>query len=166
MGYAYYEIIRNGEKIEAGYSVKADCEKTGCKEKIDRGLGYLCGSTPGGDEYGCGGYFCGDHRLGGYATANGLCQTCWDAAAESARWIHPKTGEEFDLRDSYLPAGDRYTSDGIVWWYTGTMQNGSPVMACRDMYGDIGGAYDRLLSEGEWENAAIVYHRQWGAPAA
>jgi hypothetical protein len=83
MGYAHYEITRNGEKIEAGYSVETVCEETGCKEKIDRGLAYLCGETPGGDEHGCGGYFCGQHLLGSpVPEASGLCQSCsdrWDA---------------------------------------------------------------------------------------
>ncbi|MFD8949447.1 hypothetical protein ACFV0B_11390 [Streptomyces xanthophaeus] len=62
MGYAHYEITRNGQKIEAGYGVQASCEQDGCEEQIDRGLAYLCGKEPGGDEHGCGGYFCGQHH--------------------------------------------------------------------------------------------------------
>lgn len=61
MGYASYTIYRRGEQIEAGYAVEDVCNQTGCDNKIDRGLDYLCGATPGGDEYGCGGYFCGNH---------------------------------------------------------------------------------------------------------
>jgi hypothetical protein len=61
MGNAYYEIYRNGQKIEAGYGVETVCEEDNCEEKIDRGLAYLCGELPGGDEYGCGGYYCGKH---------------------------------------------------------------------------------------------------------
>jgi hypothetical protein len=82
MGYAYYEIIRNGEKIEAGYGVEAVCEEDGCDEKIDRGLAYLCGNEPGGDEYGCGGYYCAHHLyLGsGAPVSEGLCKRC------SKRW--------------------------------------------------------------------------------
>jgi hypothetical protein len=44
-------------------------------------LGYLCGRDPGGDEYGCGGYYCGAHLFHG-----GPCQLCtrciaaWEAA--------------------------------------------------------------------------------------
>ena len=80
MGNAYYEIIRNGEKIEAGYSVETTCEEKGCEEQIDRGLYYLCGNTPGGDEYGCGGYYCGQHLyLGsGAPVSEGLCKRCSD----------------------------------------------------------------------------------------
>lgn len=78
MGYAYYEITRNGETIEAGYGVETVCEQDGCKAQIDRGLAHLCGNTPGGDEYGCGGYFCGSHLyLGsGAPVSEGLCAQC------------------------------------------------------------------------------------------
>ncbi|WP_051877194.1 hypothetical protein [Streptomyces natalensis] len=61
MGYARYEIFRRGQTIEAGYDVPTTCEQPGCTERIDRGLAHLCGETPGGDDYGCGGYFCGRH---------------------------------------------------------------------------------------------------------
>lgn len=84
MGNMYYEITRrDGKKIEAGYGVEAICEEDGCKEKIDRGLAYLCGNEPGGDEYGCGGYYCGQHLyLGsGAPVAEGLCVRCYDAVA-------------------------------------------------------------------------------------
>ncbi|RPE44149.1 hypothetical protein EDD90_7379 [Streptomyces sp. Ag109_O5-1] len=77
MGYAHYTISRNGEEIEAGYAVETVCEKTGCKEQIDRGLAHLCGATPGGDEYGCGGYFCAEHLLGApVPEASGQCEPC------------------------------------------------------------------------------------------
>lgn len=76
MGYALYEITRNGEKIEAGYAVETVCEEDGCEEQIDRGLAHLCGATPGGDEYGCGGYYCGQHLYGGIGPAEGLCGRC------------------------------------------------------------------------------------------
>lgn len=77
MGFAYYTIYRNGQEIAAGYSVEAVCEEDGCQEKIDRGLEYLCGATPGGDEYGCGGYYCGNHLfLSGAPTSSGLCSRC------------------------------------------------------------------------------------------
>ncbi|MFE3326878.1 hypothetical protein [Streptomyces sp. NPDC059176] len=83
MGYAHYEIYRNGEKIEAGYAVEAVCEEEGCDEKIDRGLARLCGSTPGGDEYGCGGYYCGQHLNIGLTEETGsLCDRCYDRAQE------------------------------------------------------------------------------------
>ncbi|MBO8189222.1 hypothetical protein [Streptomyces spirodelae] len=75
MGNMHYEIYRDGERLDAGYGVEAVCEETGCQEQIDRGLAYLCGSTPGGDEYGCGRYYCGKHLyLGsGAPVSSGLC---------------------------------------------------------------------------------------------
>ena len=78
MGYACYEIYRNGEQIEAGYGVEGTCNEPGCAAEIDRGLYHLCGNQPGGDEYGCGGYYCGDHLyLGSRApVSEGLCKRC------------------------------------------------------------------------------------------
>ncbi|MEU8525271.1 hypothetical protein AB0C77_06660 [Streptomyces sp. NPDC048629] len=77
MGYARYEIHRNGEKIEAGYDVETSCEEDGCEEGIDRGLAHLCGETPGGDEHGCGGYYCGSHLyLSGAEQVGDLCGSC------------------------------------------------------------------------------------------
>lgn len=74
MGYASYTLP---DGREAGYAVEAICEEDGCGAKIDRGLGFLCGNTPGGDEYGCGGYFCGGHLYGGPDhIAGGQCERC------------------------------------------------------------------------------------------
>lgn len=82
MGYARYEIHRNGQKIEAGYDVQAVCEEDGCTEKIDRGLAYLCGETPGGDEHGCGGYYCGSHLYMTLMEGVGdLCKRCKEAVS-------------------------------------------------------------------------------------
>ncbi|WP_372344713.1 hypothetical protein [Streptomyces sp. KL116D] len=89
MGYASYTITRNGEEIAAGYAVEATCEQDGCEEQIDRGLAYLCGAEPGGDEYGCGGYFCGGHLYIGVGPAQGMCDSC-SAAWEKA---HPDPDE-------------------------------------------------------------------------
>lgn len=61
MGYAHYQIWRNGKQIEAGYGVQAACETAGCDAEVDRGLAHLCGKEPGGDEHGCGGYHCSKH---------------------------------------------------------------------------------------------------------
>ena len=84
MGYAHYEITRNGEKIEAGYGVETVCEEDGCEEKIDRGLAYLCGETPGGDEHGCGGYYCGQHLYMSLREGVGdLCTRCMEVAKQS-----------------------------------------------------------------------------------
>jgi hypothetical protein len=60
MGNAHYTVYRNGQEIEAGYNVPDVCNLSTCTTEIDRGAGYLCGSTPGGDEHGCGYYFCED----------------------------------------------------------------------------------------------------------
>ena len=76
MGYAQYTITRAGEQIEAGYAVETTCEEETCTEQIDRGLAHLCGAQPGGDEYGCGGYYCGHHLYGGVGPAQGLCARC------------------------------------------------------------------------------------------
>lgn len=46
---------------DIGYGVPAYCDHPKCKEKIDRGLSYVCGGEPYGGEYGCGLYFCAKH---------------------------------------------------------------------------------------------------------
>lgn len=79
MGYALYDTPMG----EAGYSVEDTCHREGCSEEIDRGLSFLCGSTPGtADEYGCGKWFCGDHLLMPPAHielfGGGVCEECWD----------------------------------------------------------------------------------------
>lgn len=86
MGYAYY-VLADGR--EAGYGVGATCDEKDCSTSIDRGLGYLCGNTPGGDEWGCGGYFCSAHLfyLGVDALADEenvpqMCGRCADKATE------------------------------------------------------------------------------------
>ena len=60
MGYGYYTVDFGRP---AGYMVLATCDKRGCDAEIDRGLGYLCGDSPGmfNGEPGCGRYYCGDH---------------------------------------------------------------------------------------------------------
>jgi len=78
MGYGYY-VLADGR--EAGYNVEDVCNEEGCAVAIDRGLAYLCGNTPGGDEYGCGGYFCSAHLF--YSThtpgrSPQLCSRCID----------------------------------------------------------------------------------------
>jgi hypothetical protein len=59
MGYSYY-VLPDGR--EAGYGVEATCDRDGCEEQIDRGLGFLCGQHPDGHrtdgDPGCGRYFC------------------------------------------------------------------------------------------------------------
>lgn len=64
MGYAYY-LLPDGR--EAGYGVAAICDRDSCVVEIDRGLAWLCGRTPNGhrsdEEWGCGDYYCGLHKL-------------------------------------------------------------------------------------------------------
>lgn len=45
-----------------GYSFEAICDHLNCKEKIDRGLSYVCGEMHGEDEYSCEKYFCEMHK--------------------------------------------------------------------------------------------------------
>ncbi|WHM30233.1 hypothetical protein OH540_09380 [Streptomyces sp. BPPL-273] len=157
MGYARYEIIRaNGDRIEAGYAVQAICEKDGCNEQIDRGLAHLCGKDPRGDDHGCGGYFCANHLYG-----DNQCESCAAKADEVNRWVHPDTGEEFDLRDRFLPAGARYDSRSPVWKHQGEWRGEVPVLAHVLPQGER--AVDtetRLLSEGEWEDVGRIVYRQ------
>lgn len=86
MGYAHYDTPLG----PAGYAVEDICHKEGCSEEIDRGLGFLCGNTPGqADEYGCGRWFCGDHLCCSpieIEIIGGLCEACY------ARWEsqHPE----------------------------------------------------------------------------
>jgi hypothetical protein len=156
MGYAYYEITRNGETIQAGYEVRVVCERDGCGAKIDRGLAYLCGKTPGGDEHGCGGYFCEQHLYG-----DNQCKACSEAADKANQWIRPDTGEEFDLRDRFLPTGSSYDGRGIVWCHTGNWQDEVPLVEPVYAHSQVpapGAA--RMLTEGEWEDVTRIIHRQ------
>ncbi|APE11564.1 hypothetical protein [Rhodococcus sp. 2G] len=62
MGYAYYTLP---DGRDAGYGVEAECDHPDCHERINRGLGYLCGEDPDGhrdpEEPGCGKYYCEQH---------------------------------------------------------------------------------------------------------
>jgi hypothetical protein len=57
---------------DIGYGVPAHCDHPDCNEEIDRGLSYVCGGgpygeNPSGDPDGCGLFFCGKHlKAGGY----------------------------------------------------------------------------------------------------
>lgn len=58
MGYGFYFI----DGRPCGYNVLAT---RGCKEEVDRGMGYCCGGEPHdrwSDLPGCGGYFCAKHE--------------------------------------------------------------------------------------------------------
>jgi hypothetical protein len=87
MGYASYTLP---DGREGGYAVEAECDRDDCETAIDRGLGYLCGTRPGGWPFGCGGYFCGEHLGLAYVddggvrwSAHQMCEPCadqWKAA--------------------------------------------------------------------------------------
>lgn len=47
---------------DVGYGVPATCDHPGCGAAIDRGLAYVCGGEPYGGDFGCGLFFCEDHR--------------------------------------------------------------------------------------------------------
>ena len=76
-----------------GYGVPAHCDHPECREEIDRGLAYVCGSEPFGGEHGCGLHFCEQHREarrrgGGQVD---LCTRCARGRREFApRPEHPK----------------------------------------------------------------------------
>lgn len=57
---------------DIGYGVPSICDHPDCTEKIDRGLGYVCGGQPYGGESGCGLFFCSKHLFGGKC----LCEKC------------------------------------------------------------------------------------------
>lgn len=82
---------KNAAGRDVGYAVKATCDLNGCEREIDRGLAYVCGDMHDGGEYGCGGYFCGEHTF--YSDApEQLCGTClaeWERAHEARHNPHP-----------------------------------------------------------------------------
>lgn len=70
MGWAFVGVDEYGR--ESGYGIGATCDKRGCDEEINRGLGYCCGPMHGGDDGGgCGRYYCGKHV--GWAGPRGGC---------------------------------------------------------------------------------------------
>ena len=61
---------------EIGYNVAALCDESSCKAEIDRGLSSVCGGMHDGGDYGCGGYFCGDHLYYRRVRRAMLCEMC------------------------------------------------------------------------------------------
>lgn len=86
MGWADCGDDSKGRPI--GYGYPATCDESGCTEKIDRGLSYVCGTMHGEGEIGCEKYFCQEHR-GNYVThpADGqlasVCAECFALAIEN-----------------------------------------------------------------------------------
>lgn len=59
-------------KRDIGYAVPAYCDAPGCREEIDRGLGFVCcHQQPYGGEKGCGLFFCAKH-----SNPSGKCRRC------------------------------------------------------------------------------------------
>lgn len=54
-----------GRARDIGYGVAAFCDEPRCWNEIDRGKAFYCGGPYSDDvdggEWGCGGYFCGEH---------------------------------------------------------------------------------------------------------
>lgn len=79
MGWSYCGTDQYGRDI--GYSIEATCDHEGCTKDIDRGLAFVCGGMHGGDDHGCGKYFCYEHlymvTVDEYRTVQ-LCAKCAD----------------------------------------------------------------------------------------
>ena len=96
----------NNWKRDIGYGVPAYCDKPGCRKEIDRGLSYVCGGGPYGENahrHGCGLYFCADHLFYGGAGENvaQYCPRCiaykkpyTRIAPEHPEWIQHKLTDE------------------------------------------------------------------------
>lgn len=86
---------------DIGYGVPAFCDHPRCKAEIDRGLSYVCGGEPYGGDKGCGLYFCGEHRSGGWGVGVvNRCSRCrhrkqpFAAKPDHPRWIAHKLTDE------------------------------------------------------------------------
>jgi hypothetical protein len=101
VGYAIYEINHR----DCGYGVPCLCDHPECEKKIDRGLSYLCGESPGDEQFGCGLYFCESHLVGmrkprGLDRSIWLCGRCYryltpyDPKPDIAEWIEWKLTDE------------------------------------------------------------------------
>lgn len=86
---------------DVGYGVPAKCDYPDCPEKIDRGLGYICGDQPFGGDDGCGLFFCESHMLievdeHGHLTGPQRCDRCieggatYDPKPDLPEWIRHK----------------------------------------------------------------------------
>jgi len=76
MGWAHCGTDSQGRQI--GYAIEAECDESGCHQKIDRGLSYSCGGMHGDGglrgDWGCEGYFCPEHLF--FGEQDSLCQQC------------------------------------------------------------------------------------------
>ena len=93
-------------KRDIGYGVPSICDHPGCSEKIDRGLAYVCGSDPYGGEFGCGLFFCEEHRQPTRARRSSamVCQCCywgWDRFPRRFFTPTPDTPEWIDHKGTH-----------------------------------------------------------------
>ncbi len=77
---------------DIGYGVPAYCDHPDCREEIDRGVAFVCGSVnTEGEDRGCGLHFCAGHfRLS--VKFGRLCFRCWpraDRPPYEAKPAHP-----------------------------------------------------------------------------
>lgn len=90
----------SNNRRDIGYGVPAYCDHPGCTEKIDRGLGYVCGGEPYGGEHGCGLFVCSKHTHANKDCYQ-LCQHCADRrrkkltpSPDHPEWIDWKLTDE------------------------------------------------------------------------
>lgn len=111
MGWAYGRGKFKGRARPIGYSVEAKCDHKGCKERIDRGISYLCGDGLHGGMYGCGGFFCEEHlKHVEHPDEDMGTQYCKGCAAELIA-LYKKDGWDAEEgapveEDEATPAGD------------------------------------------------------------
>ena len=95
-------------KRDIGYGVPATCDHPGCGKEIDRGLSYVCGGQAHGGDFGCGLFFCEEHRsyytkrLPGITVGVRLCARCgkrskagpFKSTPDVPEWINHKLTDE------------------------------------------------------------------------
>ena len=88
---------------DIGYGVPAICDRPGCGEAIDRGLGYVCGSEPYGGDRGCGLYFCDAHLTGSRKHGDRWVRVCgrcdkgrrpYEPTPDTDEWLRWKLADE------------------------------------------------------------------------
>jgi hypothetical protein len=70
-------------------------------------------------------------------------------------WTHPGTGEVFDLRAAYVPAGDYYDPQGITWQHYDRWDGGVPLLHpfCGDAKAPERHPGGRRITDGDWTKA-------------
>lgn len=109
MGWAYGQ---NSEGRNVGYGVPATCDLKHCRNKIDRGLGFVCGGMHDGGQWGCGGYFCSKHLFMGPSGVGQLCEACTDSIAALLCQCGHTMGDHADYHGVGNPAGCENVTDG------------------------------------------------------